>query len=97
MAKLFVNEFPDRGYVIDVPEMPPSASQVVAIGGASVQSTAFAKATQLVGITTDSICSVAVGANPTATVDVWRLAAGATMYFTVPVGKSFKVAVIANT
>lgn len=74
---------------------PAVTDQTVSIGGASVQSSAFNAKTGLVRIHTDSICSIAFGANPTATATSARLAANQTEYFSVFPGH--KVAVITNT
>jgi hypothetical protein len=99
MPKVFITEHykPSMyaGQLLPVPAMPPIASQVVAIGGASAQSTAFNADTKLIGVHTDAICSIAIGANPTATADSRRLAANATEYFEVFPGH--KIAVITNT
>ena len=78
-------------------EEPEVASQIVAIGGSSAASNAFNESTRFVRIHTDSICSIVFGIGPTATTTNRRLAANATEYFGVPIGQSFKVAVIANT
>ncbi|MBP9714802.1 MAG: hypothetical protein KBD60_14140, partial [Sterolibacterium sp.] len=67
----------------------------VVIGGGSLQSAAFNGATRVVRLHTDAICSVAFGANPTATANTKRMAANSTEYFGVEPGH--KVAVITNT
>jgi len=63
--------------------------------GASAQSAVFALTTHLVRIHTDGIISIQFGVNPTATVDIKRLAANATEYFGVVPGHT--LAVITNT
>lgn len=99
MAKVFIAEYPNsrvyQGGLIPVSEMPPLAEQTVAIGGGSTQSAAFNAKTQIIRVHTDAICSIAIGANPTATANTARLAANATEYFKVAPGD--KIAVITNT
>jgi hypothetical protein len=100
MAVLYIAEFTElasdaRGGGMQAPPMPPRAQQTVAIGGASVQSSAFAKGTKFIRVHTDAICSIAVGSNPTATATQLRLAAGQTEYFGVH--PDDKIAVITNT
>lgn len=102
MAVLYVAEFAAIGGGGNFPvaggQVPPIAEQVVAIGGGSVQCTnPFNLNTTFVRIHVDAICSIAFGANPTATTVKMRLAAGQTEYFSVPKGQSYKVAVITNT
>lgn len=102
MAKVYISEYAEMAQVqsskerISAPQEPSVAEQTpVAIGGASVQSAAFAQTTRFVRIHTDAICSIKFGDNPTATADDKRLAANATEYFGVKPGQ--KVAVITNT
>lgn len=83
------------GNLMPVAKMPPLASQTVAIGGGSTQSSAFGSTTFMIGVHTDAICSVAFGTNPTATSSTRRLAANTTEYFEVVPGH--KIAVITNT
>jgi hypothetical protein len=100
MAVLYVTEFSDtmrQGGPIMVAMEPENASQTVAIGAGSVQSSAFANNTQLIRLETDAVCSVKFGTNPTATATNRRLQAGDVEYFGVPLGGSYKVAVITNT
>lgn len=96
MATLYITEFRD----ISNPNAPIApgeaiASQTVAIGGSSTQSSAFNAQTRYVRLHTDAICSIAFGSDPTATATTARMAADATEYFTVNPGS--KVAVITNT
>ncbi len=99
MAVLFITEHTNpsiaQGGLLPVVQMPPLASQTVAIGGSTTQSSAFNAKTVLVAVHTDAICSVEFGANPTATAASRRLAANTTEYFQVVAGH--KVAVITNT
>jgi len=75
--------------------MPTIATQIVAIGAGSVQSSAFNAITKIIGVHTDAICSIEIGADPTATANSRRLAAGSTEYFEIIPGH--KIAVITNT
>jgi hypothetical protein len=107
MATLYVTEFRGIGQepalrtwgngpaLMQFAQQPPVAEQTVAIGATSAQSNAFNSATNMVRISTDAICSVLFGNNPTATAGSARMAAGQTEYFAV--GPGMKVAVITNT
>ena len=76
--------------------MEPGISNLqVAIGGASVQSSAFDGSTRLVRVHTDAAIRIAFGANPTASGTSQRMAAGQTEYFGVR--PSEKIAVITTT
>lgn len=102
MATLYIAELSNTGVSnttanLQIAAMPPIAEQTVAIAAGSAQSNAFNGQTKYVRLHTDSICSVAFGANPTATATNARLAAGTTEYFAIPQNQSFKVAVITNT
>lgn len=100
MAVLYVTEFgntPSIGGLIQVAMEPANADQTVAIGGSSTSSSAFKANTALVRLETDSICSVKFGTAPTATATTRRMQAGDIEYFGVPIGQSYKVAVITNT
>lgn len=93
MAVLFIAEYADvRG---NAAFDPPLTEQTVAIGGGSVQSSAFNANTQFIRVHTDAICSVALGPNPTATAQTGRMAANTTEYRKVYPGQ--KIAVIQNT
>ena len=97
MATLYIAEFerPADGRV-NVANAPPIAEQTVAIGGASVASSAFNAKTRVVRIHCDAICSIKFGATaPTATTSNMRLPADTIEYFGVN-NNSF-VAVISNT
>jgi hypothetical protein len=102
MATLYITELATqgqdaRGWKMVVADQPPVAEQTVAIGASSVQSSAFNALTKFIRINTDAACSVAFGTNPTATATKMRLAANTTEYFSVPLGASYKVAVITNS
>lgn len=76
---------------------PPLADQTVTSSGASAQSSAVNAQTRIVRITTDSIICVVSGTNPTATTGKRRMAADTVEYFAVPLGASWKFAVITCT
>ena len=100
MTTLYITEVTDLaldsyGRIVMAPLMPPPVEQTVAIGGSSTQSNAFGSSTLSVQIHADSICSIAFGANPTATTSNQRLAANDTRFYGVVPGQ--KVAVISNT
>jgi hypothetical protein len=99
MAKLYVTEYvcaPGTLRTADqIPQEPGADQTPVVIGAGSLQSAAFAAATTHVRIHTDVICSVAFGANPTATANNSRMAAGTERLVAVRGGD--KVAVITNT
>lgn len=101
MATLYIGEFCAIGgggnFPIAGAQQPPIVEQTVAIGGASVQSSAFNAKTTLLRIHCDVVCSILFGTNPTATAAKARLGANQTEYFSVPAGLSYKVAVITNT
>jgi hypothetical protein len=98
MATLYITEYEripiGAGGSIAMGAEPAQASQTIAIGGASVQSNPFGPTTIYIRAHTDAICSMAFGANPTATSVVTRMAANQTEYFSVQSGH--KVAVISN-
>lgn len=97
MATLYITEFADVSATqgTTIPKQPPTAEQTVAIGGTTTQSSAFAQNTRYIKLSTDAICSISIGSNPTATATKMRMAAGQTEVFDVPQGG--KVAVITNT
>lgn len=99
MAKVYITEHTRptlyAGSLLPVATMPPLATQTVAIGASSAQSSAFNSKTKMVAVHTDAICSIEFGPNPTATANSKRLAANTTEYFEVAPGD--KVAVITNT
>jgi hypothetical protein len=99
MAVCYISEYAGtqfQGGNVTSPPQELSSDQTVAIGAGSVQSVAFKATTNLVGITADSVCSIAFGPNPTATATNKRIAANtAPIYFGVQPG--WKVAVITNT
>jgi len=98
MATLYITEYERvpvaAGGSVAMGAEPAQASQTVAIGGGTTQSAAFGPTTQYIRVHSDAICSIAFGANPTATAVLTRMAANQTEYFHVQPGH--KVAVISN-
>ena len=99
MATLYVTEFNAPNVFMHPNSLgmqPPVAEQNVTFT-TTTQSAAFNNSTNLVRIHTDGICSIEFGTNPTATTAKARMVAGATEYFIVPQGQSYKVAAVTNT
>jgi hypothetical protein len=102
MAVLYVTEYARQGrdasgYQMVVADEPAIANQTIAIGVGSVQSAAFNALTKFIRVSTDAVCSVEFGTNPTATATTRRMPANSTEYFSVPLAGSYKIAVIVNT
>lgn len=102
MATVYITEFARQGrdasgFPMVVADEPAIANQTVAITAGSVQSSAFNALTKFVRVSTDAICSIEFGANPTASATTRRMPANTTEYFSVPLGASYKIAVITNT
>lgn len=102
MAKLYVTEYQDlprdaKGIAIVAgnEEDGGGVDQVVDFTAGATQSAAFAADTKFVRLHTDAICSLAFGANPTATTSKKRMAANTTEYYGVRGGQ--KVSAIVNT
>lgn len=97
MTTLYVAEFErNRNQWVQIANMPPLAEQTIAISGSSTQATnAFNAKTALIRVETDTICSIAIGANPTAATTNMRMAADQVEYFSVQ--PNHKIAVILNT
>jgi hypothetical protein len=101
MATLYITEFRGIGvdgtnHTVQIAQQPPEAEQTLAIGGASAQSAQLNDRTTMVRVHCDVICSIAVGANPTASAANARMLSGQTEYFAVPRQSGFKIAVISN-
>lgn len=97
MATLFVTEYQGystAGTLFQAALEPEITTQTRAVG-AAIQTAAFSKNTYLIRVHTDVVCSVLVGANPTATTTSKRLAANQTEYFAVKPGQILSV--ISNT
>jgi hypothetical protein len=97
MAKLYIAEFErPRNQWVNIANAPPIVEQTpVVIGAGSLQSAAFNAKTAMIRVATDAICSIAIGTNPTATVNTMRMAADQVEYFSVQPNQ--QIAVIANT
>ena len=98
MAKLYVSEYDRLGSVISGPAMiaqEPSLVEQTVTFTTTTQSSAFNAKTRYIRVHTDSICSISIGANPTATTSTKRMAADATEYFAVGGGQ--KIAAVTNT
>jgi hypothetical protein len=105
MSKLYISEYArvtqasgPGSAVVQAPEEPPVATQVVDFTSGVTQSAAFNAKTRFVRLHTDAICSVKFGVAPTATVNDPRLAAGQSELRGVPGdGSAAKASAIANT
>lgn len=99
MAKIYITEHTDMtvvyGNLQPVVKLPPLATQAVTSSGSSAQSAVFNAKTKIIQVHTDGICSIEVGANPTATTNSLRLAANTTTYYEVNPGD--RLAYITNT
>jgi hypothetical protein len=99
MSTLYISEFKSLGSIgthnVNAAPMPPLVEQTVAIGAGSLQSNAFGANTQVIRVCADSVCSIEIGANPTATATTARIPANVPEYFAVQPGQ--KLAVIQNT
>lgn len=97
MATLYIAEFErPRNQYVNIANAPPIAEQTITIGGASTQCTnPFNAKTALIRLKTDAICSILIGANPTATTANSRMSAEDTEYYSVM--PNHKIAVISNT
>jgi len=99
MATLYISEFKSFASIgaqpTQVLPQPSVTDQTVAIGASSTQSSAFNAEPNVVLLSTDAICSVAFGANPTAAATNMRLPANTSVTFAVIPGQ--RVAVITNT
>ena len=105
MATLYIDEYTTVGggpsttganhNPVQAPLEPKVQTQFIAISGSSTQSPLpFAATTRVIRVHTDSICSIAIGPNPTAVTTAQRLAANQTDVYAVQNGHY--IAVIAN-
>ena len=102
MATVYLTEFANTGrdsagYKMQCAQESQTASQTLSITAGSVQSAVFNPLTRFVRVSTDAVCSVEFGANPTATAISMRMPANSSEYFGVPLNGGFKVAVITNS
>ncbi len=99
MPTLYITEYQqlavDGRGIVPAGVEPALASQTVAIGAGSAQSSPFGERTRFVRVHTDAACSVKFGANPTAAATDARMAASQTEFFGVVPGH--RLAVITNT
>lgn len=101
MANLNITEFGPQGRdsannLAPIVSLPPIATQNVAIGGSSTQSSALNARTGLIRLRTDTSCAVKIATNPTAAATDLQMDANTTEYFAVPLNGSIKIAVISN-
>jgi hypothetical protein len=100
MAILYITEYATitclPTHTGQVPFEPPITEQVLNFTGGVATSQPFQQYTRVVRLHTDAVCSLIIGANPTATTINGRWAANQTEYRGVPEGQGFKVSVIAN-
>lgn len=98
MAKAYISEYEVmpviNGFNVPTGLEPALAEQTITFI-ASTQSAAFNTRTRFIRVHVDAIASYKVGANPTATVDTPRLAAGSTEFFGVAPG--MRIAFVTNT
>jgi hypothetical protein len=97
MATLYIAELSDlakanTGGPIQIAQMPPAVEQAIAFGAVS---NAFSVNTRFLRLCADSACSIAIGANPTATTTNWRLAPNSVEYIGVTPGQ--KISVTSNS
>jgi len=91
MSKLHIAEFNNQGnaaagQLLQLPQLPPLAGQVVTFT-TSTQSSALNAATTYVRVIADADCHLEVGGNPTATTSsVIKLTSGVPEYFGVTAG-----------
>lgn len=105
MSKLYISEYArvtqasgPGNAMVQAPEEPPLATQVVDFTSGAAQSAAFNAKTRFVRLHADAVCSVKFGAAPTATANDARMAAGLTEFRGIPTdGSAVKVSAISNT
>lgn len=100
MTKAYIAEYTqlardNQGRLLTIPQEPPIVEQVVDYGAGEAKSAAFNAETKIIRVHVDSIASILVGANPTATTSKQRFFAGQTEYKSVTPGD--KISVITNT
>jgi hypothetical protein len=96
MAVLYISEH-NAGASAGLPlvRWPPLATQTVGIAGSSQASQPFGGGSRIIRVHCDSVCSIFIAPNSTATTLHPRLAASQTEYIEVNPGD--QLAVIANT
>lgn len=104
-SKMYISEYATMGVVrtpggsvAQIGAEPVVTDQApVDYSGGVASSAAVNDNTSFVRVLCTATCSVKFGTNPTASASNKPLAAGAPEYFAVPVGKAFKISVIANS
>jgi hypothetical protein len=93
-ASLYVTEFvgaPPTSVYYQAVKQPEVTTQVLSIGGSSVQSAPFGSTTGIVRVQADAACHIVVNGSPTATSTSMKLTAGQTEYFVVTPGQILAV------
>lgn len=99
MATLWIKEHERMPQMAGAPQIwaePPLAEQAVSFTGTAGQSAAFNPATKFITITSDSIMSYLVSANPTALTTSFRVDLTAST-LTIAVTAGHKISAIVNT
>lgn len=102
MTKLYIKEFIGLasvnadGAVLAFSASDSPTDQVVDFTAGVAPSNAFTKGTTWVLLSADSVCSIAFGAAPVATVNNWRLPANVPTAFLVPANGTYKISAISN-
>lgn len=100
MTTLYITEYSQLSQNPDstpVCAEPNNAEQTVAIGATSAQSSAFKSNTQFLRLQSDSVCSIALGSNPTAVATAHRVPANVIEIVKIPMNSGWKIATITNT
>lgn len=103
MSTLYVAEFErPRNQWVDIANAPAVVEQTITISGTSTACTnnfggtgGTQFKTAMIRVHTDVVCSIKIGASPTATITNARMAANTTEYFSVQ--PNHNIAVITNT
>jgi hypothetical protein len=98
---LYVTEYsglaPGAFGPLPVPIEPPLANYSFSVSGVSATSgQTFNSKTTIIRVHTDAICSIAIGASPTAVTTTNRMAANQTEYKSIQQGAGHTIAAIVN-
>ncbi len=99
MSLMFISEYTTNNIGSTLGEEPSVDQTPVTISAASAQSAAFQNNTRMVRVAIDATApaSITFGTNPTAVTNTQkRLNSNQSEYFLVPMGKAYKVAVVAS-
>lgn len=101
MAKVYVTEYSrladdEPGRTIQAGQEPPNGEHDPTIGANSVQTDQFNPETRIIMVHCEDICHLAIGKDPKASTSSRRLPADSTVFYGLPVGHNFKLAVIAG-